>query len=225
METCIVTDCSRDSFRRGYCSPHYQRQMKYGDPLAGGIFRDMDRQGEACIIDGCDKHRYARRWCQLHWGRWQSHGDPLWLPIARVISICSVVDCGEDVRARGYCTAHYGKLRRHGDPLFQSTVVSRRKNSKQAEKGGYVRIYFPEHPNARKDGYVSEHTVVVSESIGRPLTATENVHHRNGVRDDNRIQNLELWNKAQPAGKRARDLIEYANEIHSLYGTDPTKYP
>lgn len=225
MEACIVQDCPRKIHRRGYCSPHYQRVMKYGDPLAGGVFRDMARQGEPCKFPGCDAHRYAREWCQLHWSRWQRHGDPAWEPTLAEREKCSIEGCNVDAVARGYCSSHYSKWRRRGDPLFESSPETRRKGAKKTEKGGYVGLYLPEHPNARRGGIVSEHTVVMSEAIGRPLTPSENVHHRNGVRDDNRIQNLELWNKCQPAGKRARDLIEYANEIHALYGTDPALYP
>lgn len=60
---------------------------------------------------------------------------------------------------------------------------------------GYVLAYAPMHPNAHKDGYVMEHTIVIERELGRYLTTDEVVHHKNGVRSDNRIENLKLMNK------------------------------
>jgi hypothetical protein len=77
---------------------------------------------------------------------------------------------------------------------------------------------LPDHPNASKYGYVQEHVVVMSEMLGRPLLPHENVHHRNGVRDDNRPENLELWSTFQPPGQRVRDKIVWARQILELYG-------
>lgn len=60
---------------------------------------------------------------------------------------------------------------------------------------GYVLAYAPMHPHAHKDGYVMLHTIVMEQSIGRYLTPDETVHHKNHIRNDNRIENLELMKK------------------------------
>ena len=69
------------------------------------------------------------------------------------------------------------------------------KGGKHTDKLGYVQVWKPEHPNARLAGYVHEHRLVMSEHLGRPLESHEFIHHINGIKDDNRLENLELLTK------------------------------
>jgi len=62
---------------------------------------------------------------------------------------------------------------------------------------GYVYILQPNHPFAKKNGYVAEHRLVLEKYLGRYLTKIESPHHKNKIRNDNRIENLMLLrNKA-----------------------------
>lgn len=85
------------------------------------------------------------------------------------------------------------------------------KGGRTYHKKGYVMLRVPGR------GYVFEHVLVMEKRLGRRLEPGETVHHKNGVRSDNRSRNLELWRKAQPAGARVSDLLFWAKEILEKY--------
>ena len=91
------------------------------------------------------------------------------------------------------------------------------KGGKHTDKKGYVLLYKPDHPHHVND-YVLEHRLIMEKKIGRYLTKEETVHHKNGIKSDNRIENLELWSSRHPKGQRVEDLVEWAKEILKLYG-------
>ena len=94
---------------------------------------------------------------------------------------------------------------RHGDP----NTIKREKGQGWIEDG-YRRIY-------RNGKHVYEHRIVMEEHLGRPLYDNENVHHKNGVRSDNRLENLELWITAQPYGQHVDDTVTHALEVLRRY--------
>ena len=83
---------------------------------------------------------------------------------------------------------------------------------------GYMLIYV-----GRKNGqpeYRLEHQLVMEAHLGRPLTKDEHIHHKNGVKTDNRFDNLELWASSHPSGQRVEDLVAWSKELLARY--EPT---
>ncbi len=75
------------------------------------------------------------------------------------------------------------KGNKHGAKIFE-------KRTRHKSKSGYISVYMPEHVNTKT--YVLEHRLVMERYLGRYLKSWEMVHHKNGIKDDNRISNLEI---------------------------------
>lgn len=70
---------------------------------------------------------------------------------------------------------------------------------KKQRKDGYICVYYPDHINSTKDGYIMEHHLVMEKHIGRPIQKDEVVHHINSIRNDNRLENLQLMTQKEHA--------------------------
>lgn len=110
----------------------------------------------------------------------------------------------------GKCRAGKGYFKGDKNPCWNGGL---RKTS-----GGYIYQWVSDdHPFVqmrssyqKNSNYIMQHRLVMAEHLGRPLKKEETVHHINGIRDDNRIENLELWSSNHQSGQRVEDQIKWA---------------
>lgn len=69
--------------------------------------------------------------------------------------------------------------------------------AKKKRSDGYIAVYFPDHPNSTKDGYIMEHILVMEALLGRHLKKGECIHHKNQIKSDNRKENLQLMTNSE----------------------------
>lgn len=85
------------------------------------------------------------------------------------------------------------------------------------DKNGYK---VSNRSNGERRVYVTQHRKIMEDFLGRSLTVDETVHHKNGDRADNRLENLELWSSRHGRGQRVTDKIDFSRSFLQEYQVD-----
>jgi hypothetical protein len=175
-----------------------------------------------CRINDCDREIHAKNLCLLHYQRKRNGAteEELFKPVQKrkikpgelKREICRIKGCNRKHFAKGMCKSHYNRANKGAtEEEIQKPFRKRGKNGTGTiHSAGYKEITL-------KGKKIYEHRFIMEQHLGRELFKDEHVHHINGDKLDNRIENLEIWSTGHPSGKRIKDLVAWAEEILARY--------
>lgn len=143
----------------------------------------------------CNHRKYCSRKCyEISRTKDKRIKDKDWLYKKYVVEKLSLDEVGSILNINP-TTVHYW-MKKHGIPRRATMGLAENtpnwKGGRNETKDGYIEVYSPSHPNRYRRKYMLEHRLVMEKHIGRYLCSWETVHHKNGIKDDNRIENLKL---------------------------------
>ena len=170
-----------------------------------------------CRVPGCERKHYGNGLCSLHYQR-KKRGYPIDAPIRTMRKApsdgkCTHPGCEKPYEGNGYCAMHRARLRLGIDMDKPSQFAQI--GETRPDSYGYIRVKVRTGKGA--GNWMFEHRHVMERHLGRPLYPDERIHHINGDRADNRLENLELWSHAHPAGQRVADKVQWCREFLSRY--------
>lgn len=136
---------------------------------------------------------------------------PKWPCLSPIEVKCSC-GCGTSIFRDKYEIKRHPKSFVNGHSFYRERNCNWKGGIRRAS--GYIHILSPSHPNAAKNGYVREHILVMSRKINRPIEKDEVVHHINGIKDDNRIENLILMKRTDHTSHHHKGIKNPKKAIH-----------